>query len=158
MAGFVKNAVALVVAAIVTYVLAVSAATQSVMASLKGMGVSVSLADRLGTTLADLSGMFALFMPLLAIALLLGFLVAAGIIRWQPGWRSFGYPLAGFLAVLVMHLLVQSTTGIHPIPATRSMLGLVLQGLAGAAGGYVFHLVKARADLPPGPDASSNAS
>ena len=42
--------------------------------------------------------------------------------------------------------------------SSLSMLGLVLQGLAGAAGGYVFHLVKARADLPPGPDASSNAS
>ena len=158
MAGFVKNTVALVVAAIVTYILAVTAATQSVIASLKDMGVSVSLADRLGTTLADLSGMFALFMPLLAIALLLGFLVAAGIIRWQPDWRRFGYPLAGFAAVLVMHLLVTTTTGVHPIAATRSVPGLVLQGLAGAAGGYVFYLVISRADVSSDPDVSSKTS
>jgi hypothetical protein len=85
-------------------------------------------------------------MPLLAVALLLGFLVALAIIRFQPGWRRFGYPVAGFTAILVMHLLVQNTLGLHPIPVTRSSLGLLVQGLAGAVGGYVFYFVLSRAE------------
>ena len=102
---FLKNVGAFVVAVLVTYVVAAIAATSSVMSRLAEMGVSVSFADRLATHGEDLVGMFALFAPLLGIALLLGFLVTAVVARWQPTWRSFGYPLAGFAAVIVMHLL-----------------------------------------------------
>jgi hypothetical protein len=98
----------------------------------------------MATTVADLSGLFPAFMPLLSVALLLGFLVTGLIARWQPGWRSFGFPLAGFAAVIVMHLLLKAVLGITPIAAAREVGGLVMQGIAGAAGGYAYFYLTSR--------------
>lgn len=144
MARFARNTMAFLIAAFVTYLLAAVASTQSVMSSLGDMGVEVGFGDRVATTFADLSGMLPMFLPLLAVALLLGFLVAGGVVRWQPGWRNFGFPLAGFAAILVMHLLMRSMLDLTPVAAARSTLGLLFQGLAGAAGGYVYYLVSSQ--------------
>lgn len=144
MARFGRRLAAFIVAAFVTYLIAAIAATASVMANLAEMGFAVSLADRFVTTLADLAGLLPAFLPLLAVALLLGFLVAGLIVRWQPGWRSFGYPLAGFAAVVVMHLLLKAVLGITPIAAAREVGGLLMQGIAGAAGGYAFFYLTSR--------------
>lgn len=139
MASFLKNVGAFVAAVLVTYALAAIFATSSVMSRLADMGVSVSFADRLATHGEDLVGMFALFAPLLGIALLLGFLVAGIIVRWQPTWRSFGYPLAGFAAVVVMHLLLKAALDITPVAAARTAGGVLMQGVAGALGGWAFY-------------------
>ena len=139
MASFVKNVGAFVAAVLVTYSVAAIFATSSVMARLAEMGVSVSIAERLATHGEDLMGMFALFAPLLGIALLLGFLVTAIVARWQPTWRSFGYPLAGFAAVIVMHVLLKAALDITPIAAARTTGGLLMQGVAGALGGWAFY-------------------
>lgn len=148
MARFGKRLAAFVVAAFVTYLIAAVSATASVMANLSEMGFSVSFGDRFATTLADLSGLLPAFLPLLSVALLLGFLVAGLIVRWQPGWRNFGYPLAGFAAVVVMHLTLKAVLGITPIAAAREVGGLLMQGIAGAAGGYAFFYLTSR--LQPG--------
>ena len=141
MRGFVTGAGAFLLAVAATYVTAAAAATQAVMASLSGMGVDVSLADRLATTLADQVGMFATFAPLLAIALGIGFAVAALVCRWLPGWRRVGYLAAGFAAVVAMHMLLRAVLDVTPVAAARTIAGLTIQGLAGALGGHVFYLV-----------------
>ncbi len=148
MAGFARALVAFLLAVLAAYLAAAVLATQAVMSSLAAMGVDVSFGVRLSTTLADLAGMFATFAPLLGVALLLGFLVAGGVLRWRPGWRSFGYPLAGFVAVVVMHMLMRMALELTPVAAARSTLGLVGQGAAGAFGGYVFLLVTSRLGSP----------
>jgi hypothetical protein len=144
MNSFTRNSLAFLTAALTTYFLAAVAATQSVMNRLADMGVEVPFNDRMATTFADLAGMFGTFMPLLLIALALGFVIAALISRFRPGWKSFGYPLAGFAAVITMHLLMHAVLEITPVAATRSVAGLLVQGLAGAAGGWVFYFLSIR--------------
>lgn len=76
-------------------------------------------------------------------ALGLGFLVAGAIIKkLGPAWSLLGYTSAGFVAVLAAVLTVLSLFDITPIAGARSPAGLFCQGLAGAAGGFIFHRLK----------------
>lgn len=158
MRGFALGVGAFLLALAATYVTAAAAATQAVMTSLAGMGVDVSLADRLATTLADQVGMFALFAPLLSIALGIGFAVAALVCHWLPGWRRVGYVTAGFAAVVVMHLLLRAVLDVTPVAAARTIVGLTIQGLAGALGGQVFYLVTTARRQLTGGNASNRKS
>jgi hypothetical protein len=141
MAAFGRALLAFLLAVLCAYLAAAVLSTQSVMSSLTDMGIEVTLAVRWGTTLHDLLGLLPTLMPLLAVALLLGFVVAGGFVRWQPTWRGFGFPLAGFLAIVVMHLLMRQVLELTPVAAARNLPGLLLQGAAGALGGYVYGLI-----------------
>ncbi|MGA0839085.1 MAG: hypothetical protein ACO3P1_04225 [Pseudomonadales bacterium] len=125
-------------AVLVAYAIGTIAGTQFVLGKLAELGVVVPLGDRLGTTFFDLVGMATSYLPLVAVALAIAFAVAALIIRFRPGWRSFGYPLAGAVAFLVLHLALELAIGFAPVAGVRSTAGLVAQVLAGALGGYVL--------------------
>ncbi|MEZ5558690.1 MAG: hypothetical protein R3E86_09140 [Pseudomonadales bacterium] len=120
------------------YVLAAVAATQAVMARLAEMGIDVTPGDRLRTTLQDLVGMAELFLPIIAVAFLIAFPVAALISRYVPKLRAIGYPLAGGVALLAIHLILHATFGTTPVAAARTAGGLGWQVMAGALGGLVF--------------------
>ena len=122
----------------VAYVLATMTASQSVIARLGGMGVDVSFADRFSMTLHDLAGMAGMFLPIVAFALLLAFLVTALLCRWLGAWRWVLYPLAGGVALVCIHVALNLAFQITPIAVARSPLGLLVQGLSGAAGGYTY--------------------
>ena len=46
--------------------------------------------------------------------------------------------LAGFTALVAMHVIMNLTFGITPIAIARSAGGLFVQGLAGAVGGVLY--------------------
>jgi len=141
---------AYLLAVVVTYISAAVAATQSVMARLADMGVAVGLGDRLLTTGQDLVGMAPMFLPIIAIAFAIAFPVAALALRWRPDWRWFGYPLAGGVAILMVHVALQAAFNITPVAAARSILGLTFQALCGVLGGWVFlRALPARARAEP---------
>lgn len=123
---------------VVGYALATVVATQFVVASLREMGVEVGLAERLGMTLQDLQGMAGMFMPMVAFGYLVAFLAAGLICRWKPAWRTPLYVLAGAVAFITIHVSLNLAFGVHPIAVGRGIGGLLLQGVAGAAGGWVF--------------------
>jgi hypothetical protein len=102
------------------------------------MGVDVSLGVRLRTTLEDLVGMAPMYAPIIAVAFVVAFPVAALVLRWRPSWRWFGYPLAGGVALLVVHLAMHAAFHITPVAAARTALGLAGQVLAGVVGGWAF--------------------
>ena len=79
----------------------------------------------------------------ISVALLLGFLVAALILRWVPQLRTLGYVSAGFVGIFTVDFLLGAvlTGGTHPLAVTRTTIGLLSQCLAGALGGYVYALV-----------------
>src|SRR5690606_35389609 len=137
--------VAYLAAVLVTYAGAAVAHTQWVMASLADMGVDVAPGDRLGATVHDLVGMATPYLPIIAVGLAVAFPGAALIIRAVPQWRPLGYPLAGGVAVLVIHVVLHETFSITPIAAARTTAGLTVQALCGALGGWVFR----RCLLPP---------
>jgi len=129
---------AYLLAVIVGYVAAAAATTQSVMSSLADMGVVVPFSDRLATTGHDIVGMVASYLPIIAIAFAIAFAVAALVLRWQPDWRWFGYPLAGGVAILAVHMALEFTFGFTPVAAVRALPGLTIQVLCGVLGGWVF--------------------
>jgi len=121
-----------------TYILASLTATQYVVGRLGTMGVDVDFAQRLSMTLGDLWGMAGMFLPIIAFGLLIAFLITALLCRWLSRWRTPLYALAGATALVCVHVALNQAFGLTPVAIARSSLGLLLQGLAGAAGGFVY--------------------
>jgi len=128
----------------VAYLLASVTATLSVISRLTGMGLDVSLGDRVAMTLRDIVGMAGMFLPMVAFALLMAFMTAALLCRWLSRWRLPLYALAGAVALVTIHLVLHLAFGLTPIAIARTAGGLVLQGLAGAVGGICYILLVGR--------------
>lgn len=135
---------AYVFAVLLTYLLGSVVATQVVLSGIVSMGVGVSLADRLSASLHDVLGLASSYLPLIAIALVLALPVAAGLARLLPQRRALLYLLAGFVALVALHLIMKAVLGVSGIAATRSLAGLLSQGAAGAIGGLCFHALTRR--------------
>jgi hypothetical protein len=101
--------------------------------------MDVGLADRAGATFHDIIGMASSYLLLILVAFVLGLPVAAGLTRLVPSQRAFFYALAGFTAIVALHLIMKAVLGISGIAATRTAAGLIGQGAAGAIGGLCFH-------------------
>lgn len=125
-------------AVLTTYVLATVASSLAVAASLRGMGVSVPANTAASMIGQDLFGMADMFLPMVAFGLLIAFMTAALIFRILARVRILLYLLAGATAMICMHVLLHLAFGITPVAAARSMPGLALQALAGAAGGVLY--------------------
>ncbi len=130
------------VAALLAYLIASTLATQVILANVAALGPEVDLAVRLQATVHDLIGLSVSYLPLIAVGLLLGLPIAAGLGRWLPGQRLWLYMAAGAVAIMAIHLLIKALLGLSGIAATRGLLGLLSQGLAGACGGYLFYRLR----------------
>ena len=126
-------------AVIIAYVLASALVTQSVLASVISFGLPVDPLVRLQTTLQDLVGMATSYLPLILVAFLLGLPVAAALARALPARRALLFSLAGFAAIVALHLIMHALLGVYGIAAARTLPGLLGQGLAGAVGGFCYH-------------------
>ncbi|MEM1231238.1 MAG: hypothetical protein AAGI15_11915 [Pseudomonadota bacterium] len=139
-----RRLLAFVLAVLGTYAVACISATQGALAALPEIAQPISMGVRLQTTIADLGGMALRFAPLITLALVAGFAVAAAVIRWLPNLRTLGYVLGGATALVAMHLIMKSTfDNIAPVAATRTVVGLAAQGVAGAFGGWLFARISA---------------
>jgi hypothetical protein len=58
-----------------------------------------------------------------------------------PGQRALLFALAGFVAVVALHLIMKAVLGVSGIAVTRTVAGLIGQGVAGAIGGYCYHVL-----------------
>lgn len=135
----VRIALAFVAAVLATYVVGCIAATQGALGMLPAIAQPIAMDVRLTTTMQDLVGMLPAYAPLIAAALVAGFMVARVIVSRLPSLRTLGYVLAGATAMLAMHLIMPITIdGIVPVAATRSTIGLLLQVMAGGVGGWLF--------------------
>ncbi|RGP40920.1 hypothetical protein BPTFM16_01214 [Altererythrobacter insulae] len=125
---------ALIVAALGTYAVAVVSNSQFVIA---GHKVPVSFGDRINMTAFDVTNMW-LYLVIILVALLLGFLVASLLRRMLPNLSGIAFPLAGALAIGatlgLMYLQFQTV----PISGARSTAGFLSQMIAGGVGGWIF--------------------
>lgn len=141
-------------AVVVAYVVAAITATQAVVSSLDGMGVSISFPERVSMTVADLAGMAGMFLPMIAFGLLIAFMATALICRYKNQWRVPLYIIAGATALVCIHLALNMAFGITPVAIARTPGGLLLQAVAGAAGGLTYVLLSrsrfARMESPDG--------
>lgn len=148
MATYAKTALAYLAAVATTYVLAALASTQSVLDNVRELGLPVPPGERLAASLHDLAGMSTSFLPLIALALLAGFVAAGALARRYAGLRWWLYVLAGACAMWVLHAALKLAFDITPVAAARSVAGLVVQAGAGAAGGALFAALKRPAGQP----------
>jgi len=82
-----------------------------------------------------------MFLPMVAFALLVAFLSSALLSRWLHRWRLPLYFTAGAAALVCIHLALHLAFGITPVAAARTAAGLLMQGIAGAAGGLTYVLL-----------------
>ena len=128
------------IAVVAAYVFGTLTYSQLILGNLVEMGMPVDGGVRVETFWHDFTHMYDLYLPLIAVALLLGFLVAAVILRWVPQIRALGYVSAGFCAIWAMDVILGAvlTGGTHPLVVTRTTVGLVSQCLAGGIAGWCF--------------------
>jgi hypothetical protein len=132
-----KYSLAFLVAVLCTSVLASIFSTQFVLAGLQGLGIPIPLADRLSMTVADF-GILPVIMIAAGLCFLIGFTLAGFLAAKLGGDRRLWFVVAGASALVAELLIMSATLGLMPIPGARSAGGLMAQGVAGAAGGWVF--------------------
>lgn len=129
------------------YVFASGFYTQQVVAKQAAFGADYTLAQQGQVYWENFIGLAPAYGVVLAVALLLGFLVAAVVKRILTPLAPVAYPLAGAAAVFTAIWLIDHTIGeggVGAIGGARDALGLGLQCLAGFIGGAVFASLRPR--------------
>jgi hypothetical protein len=130
--------VAFMLAVAVTSALGAAAHTQFIVANVNELGHPVPFTERATWTAHDVAGMFPTFAPIIAFAFLLALPVAAFASHRLMRLRTTGYALAGGLAMICALLVMKQLLDISGVAGARTALGVLAQGLAGAAGGWTF--------------------
>lgn len=134
-----KIMAAWVLAVLATVLVGVVFQTQNVIARLNDIGANVSLTDRLSMTSYDIIHLGSLYGAFIAIAFLIAFLSGGIVFHLAKFGRPFVYVVAGAVAILIMlFAMKQVFFDTHLIAGARDALGISLQMLAGAIGGFVF--------------------
>lgn len=134
----IKRILTFLAAALVAYLLAAILASNSALDRVVELGLPVSFAQRVAATAHDIVGMSTSLLPLVLIGFLIAFLITGLLTRRWPGVRLVLYALAGAVAVIGIHIALKLSFDITPVAAARTTGGLLMQGLAGAVGGYLF--------------------
>ena len=145
--GMMRIVLAYAAAVATTFVFATVFYTQQVLAKQSSIGAVYTPAQQFETFFQNLIGLAPAFGVVLAVALLVGFLVAAVVKRILTPLAPLAYPIAGAAAVATAIWAIENLViggGVGAIGGARGPLGLALQSLAGALGGFVFTLLAVR--------------
>ena len=142
----IKTTYSFVGAVLAAYILGAIFVSQGNIVSVIALGFEVSGGQRIDAALHDILHMTDIYLPLVTVSLLLGLPVAFAVIRKKPHLRTLGYVLAGFVALIAMPVIMKLVLGLSGIAPTRTIVGLLAQGLAGGAGGYLFCRLSAPAE------------
>lgn len=137
MSSKLRVAAAFMAAVIATALLMSIFSTQIVIGLLSSVGAKVALGERISMTLADLK-LLQLGVPIVAACFAVAFPIARLGYRKIGGARTFWFCCAGACSVLSVWLLAELALQLMPLAGARTTFGLVLQGLAGLIGGFVF--------------------
>lgn len=138
------------VSVLTTYVAATGFYTQQVIAKQAEIGAVYTFDQQVETFTQNLTGLAQAYGGVLAVALLIGFLVAAVLKRILKPLAPIAYPVAGAAAVATAVWAIENLVlggGLGAVGGARDAIGLALQSLAGALGGLVFAVVTARRDV-----------
>ena len=122
---------------VVTYLLASMAHTQMILTELLALDINIPVSSWVSTTLHDIWGLLPAYGSAIAAALFIALSITGFITRKYRKHR-FLIPIATTLAMLVMLIAMYPIMHITLIAGARSATGLVLQCLAGLAGGLTF--------------------
>jgi MFS family permease len=145
----IKKKRAFIFGTLITYLIAVPCVSLFNIASIVDLGYPVPFASRIGTVAHDIPGMVSLYMPIIAVALLIGWLFTGLLLTRFIQRTAFIYALAGFTALVAVHMILHALLGLSGIAATRTLAGLLAQGVAGGFGGWAFYTCAFRAANKP---------
>ncbi len=134
-------------AAATTYALAVVFLTQQVIAKRAAIGAVYTADQQIATFFDNLLGLAPAFGVVVTIALLLGFVIAAGVKRILKPLAPVAYPIGGAAAVYTAIYLIENTIasgGVGALEGARGLTGMGLQSFAGFIGGFVFAVMRGR--------------
>lgn len=159
MNAFGSRIVAFFAAVAVAYTFGTLSYSQVNLASLVELGMPVDMGVRLQTAWHDLTSMYDLYLPLMAVTLALAFMIARVVMIWLP-LRMLGFILAGFCGVWVLDALLGAvlTGGTHPLVVTRFTGGWLTQCLAGALGGFAYAWVRGLTGEPQAAQAEASVN
>ena len=137
----VRAVISLTFGVLLAYVAGSVLGTQVVLNNVASMGLKVTLAMRWSSSLSDVSGLAGTLLPLMAIALLPGWLILNWLGR-RPTTpvASAWYILTGAMGIAVLHPTLNWVFGVDVFAPARTMPGLLGQALAGGLGGVAVAL------------------
>ncbi len=128
---------------VLTFCLVVTS-TQFALGALIDLGVDISFASRVQTTLHDLQSMSPLVGIIFGVGMLIAMIVGSYIARVVGILPGLVFALAGFASVAVTIASTKLAFDITVIVATRHWDGYIAFCLIGALSGYVFHRLASR--------------
>lgn len=137
MANFFRGLIALLVASLITALIGSIFSSQFVISDLISIGAEITFSDRLSMTVDDF-GILPSLIPLSLICFVIAFSIGSLCIKYIGGTRVVWYAIAGAAGLMAMLLVLKAVFVVTGIAGTRSTLGFLSFGLAGAIGGYVF--------------------
>lgn len=126
------------VAVLIAYTLASVAISCVNAVSIAQLGYPLTLEQWLFAMVNDWLGMLTSYLILIALGLAIAMATASLLIGRFIKMNVMLYALAGFVALLSIHLLMKQLLGMTPVAPARFWYGLLSQGFAGAIAGCVF--------------------
>ena len=131
-----RTLISLTFGILLAYVTGSVLGTQVVLNNVASMGLEVTLAMRWSSSLSDVAGLAGTLLPLMAIALLPGWLILDWLGRRPtmsvaPAW----YILMGAVGIAVLHPTLNWAFGVDVYAPARTLPGLLGQAVAGGLGG-----------------------
>jgi hypothetical protein len=141
----VRTVISLTFGILLAYVAGSVLGTQVVLNNVASMGLQVTLAMRWSSSLSDVAGLAGTLLPLMAIALLPGWLILDWLGRRPSTQVAAGwYVLAGSAGIAILHPALTFAFGIDVFAPARTLPGLLGQAVAGGLGGQAVVLSRRR--------------
>ena len=140
-----RTVISLTFGVLLAYVAGSVLGTQVVLNNVAAMGLEVTLAMRWSSSLSDVAGLAGTLLPLMAIALLPGWLILDWLgrrstLRIAPAW----YILAGAMGIAALHPTLNWAFGVDVFAPARTLPGLLGQAVAGGLGGLAVVFTRRR--------------
>ncbi|NND82261.1 MAG: hypothetical protein HKN50_07525 [Gammaproteobacteria bacterium] len=132
-------------AVLTTYVSGTIMISQGNIEQIIELGYPVGIAERFDSAWHDFLHMYDLYLPIVAVALLIAFLFTGLLLLRFIKRPQILYPLAGFVALITVHVILYIVFEMNPVAPTREISGMLGQGVAGLLGGLAFLKLSARA-------------
>lgn len=145
----------LLVATLVTFLIASALHTQSVLSGLISVGAEIPLSLRIKTVFVDFAGLLPTYGVIVFVGMLIAMSVALLIANkllsakhannpQSPAQSSqlWLFSLAGAVAVFTLLSAMHPILDVSIIAGARGLSGLLTQSIAGAIGGLVFALLR----------------
>jgi hypothetical protein len=143
-----RRVLALLGASLAALLVASLAHSLFVQQALRDIGARIPPGTAISAMVQDFLGLAPALGAVILIALTLGFLLAAVILRLVPQLADIAWPLAGWAALATALWLMQLAYGFSPLAGARSAAGFIAISLGGAVGGWVFGRLAGRSVRP----------